>query len=256
MKLHCVTLTGADDSTDINGLVELSQRYDFVEWGILFSPSKAGRPRFPSEGWLKRMAMTREIRESARLSAHLCGKAVQDLIDDLAEQEKFWFFELDADWLNSNFRRVQMNFNAKRSNLTNKQVDMIASDWQELFDGVLITQDNPANAALNDRLQAQIHSQCGAIRFHDILHDASGGLGKRPGTWPAPIAGVLNGYAGGIGPDNVIETLEALEQIVGRGHIWIDMEASLRDAEDAFDLPAIDRMLQEIESTGRTRGWI
>jgi hypothetical protein len=33
MNLHTVTITGADDSTDINELVALSAVFPFVEWG-------------------------------------------------------------------------------------------------------------------------------------------------------------------------------------------------------------------------------
>ncbi|MHB1675039.1 MAG: hypothetical protein ACYCSP_12405 [Acidobacteriaceae bacterium] len=37
MKLETVTITGADDSTDIVELAELSEEFPFVEWGILIS---------------------------------------------------------------------------------------------------------------------------------------------------------------------------------------------------------------------------
>lgn len=50
--LERVTITGADDSTDISQLVELSQEFPFVEWGILVSRRSEGGPRFPSREWI------------------------------------------------------------------------------------------------------------------------------------------------------------------------------------------------------------
>ncbi len=47
MKIDKVTLTGADDSVRPAELVEISQQYPLVEWGILFSKSQQGTARFP-----------------------------------------------------------------------------------------------------------------------------------------------------------------------------------------------------------------
>ena len=47
-----VTVTGADDSVDVDGLIDLSKEFPFVEFGILLSKSSAGSARFPSGLWL------------------------------------------------------------------------------------------------------------------------------------------------------------------------------------------------------------
>ena len=48
MKLHTVTITGTDDSTNMADLVALSREFPFVEWAILVSESHEGGFRFPT----------------------------------------------------------------------------------------------------------------------------------------------------------------------------------------------------------------
>jgi hypothetical protein len=42
-----------------------------------------------------------------------------------------------------------------------------------------------------------------------IIHDGSGGSGKRPTNWPSPYPGLNCGYAGGIAPANIADYLQA-----------------------------------------------
>ena len=51
--LDRLTITGPDDKTDIDTLLQLSQYYPFVEWAILYSPTRQGSERYPSEEWRK-----------------------------------------------------------------------------------------------------------------------------------------------------------------------------------------------------------
>jgi len=91
--INKVTITGADDSVTPQMLIQLSQEYPFVEWGILVSFMRNGyaRNRFPTKKWLE------ELREQIRLlkkvdsktnwglhqpqlSLHLCGKMVESTL--------------------------------------------------------------------------------------------------------------------------------------------------------------------------------
>ena len=48
IKLKCVTMTGADEDTDISRMIYLSRRYPFVEWGVLISATRSGQQnRYP-----------------------------------------------------------------------------------------------------------------------------------------------------------------------------------------------------------------
>ena len=73
------------------------------------------------------------------------------------------------------------------------------------------------------------------------LYDCSGGRGKVPNTWPRTDQDRLVGYAGGIGPENV---LDVLDQIPSTNY-WIDMETHVR-TNDIFDLDKCLSVLKQV----------
>ena len=70
-----VTLTGADDATDIARMADLSARYP-VEWGLLFAPVHQGAGRFPSFDFVAKLIE----RGAIRFSAHLCGGHAREVV--------------------------------------------------------------------------------------------------------------------------------------------------------------------------------
>ena len=69
-----------------------------------------------------------------------------------------------------------------------------------------------------------------------------------PFSWPRAPLNTRIGYAGGIGPENVIEVLGGIGP-VGDG-TWIDMESRVRDAEDRFDLNKVWVVLDKVAAMG------
>ena len=65
--LSCVTFTGVDDSADVTRICDISSECAEVEWGVLFHPDRAGRPRYASHKWINKLqdAVTRRKSESA-----------------------------------------------------------------------------------------------------------------------------------------------------------------------------------------------
>src|SRR5678815_1000900 len=104
--LDRVTLTGADDSTDIKALLALAEEHPFVEWGLLFSVSHQGQPRYPSREWVERLM--EEMPEDLKLSAHVCGRMVRDFVLRGAAPTGLF------DWLQTIdiFERWQLNFHS------------------------------------------------------------------------------------------------------------------------------------------------
>src|SRR5271163_2680763 len=92
-----VTLTGADDATDIARMADLSARYP-VEWGLLFAPAHQGSGRFPSLDFVGKLIE----RGGMRLSAHLCGGHAREVVSRGACDEL-------ASVLAGNFDRAQIN---------------------------------------------------------------------------------------------------------------------------------------------------
>jgi hypothetical protein len=263
LKLAHITLTGADDTTSIDDLLEISRTYPLVEWGILLSSKSMGNGRYPNAEWIKDLSHATydnifgPRKGRAKFAAHLCGPTMRSFMKTSTVADDTWtqIHGISEQRFNSLFSRAQINFNAIREKFTDKNLIDMLEGWYETADGNLITQHNDNNTGVWKPLQAY-EMENGALKAHQILHDASGGLGHLPDSWQKPIAGVLNGYAGGISPDNVIATLEDLETIVGEGFTWIDMESSLRDDQDRFCIDTVKRTLDIACTAADKRGWI
>ncbi|MEM7003727.1 MAG: hypothetical protein AAF529_23280 [Pseudomonadota bacterium] len=216
MKPHIryTTLTGADDSVHPSDLLKLSERFRRVEFGILFSESRTGQPRYPTAEWVWWLL---DHSDQLQLSAHLCGKS---LTRYASNADKYW-----NQVLHGGFKRIQLNMNWQRMDASvrrcismriweNPQIQYIVQYNQANHDAFKYFADAP-NVA--------------------ILFDASGGRGTEIGRLPRPIPGYFCGYAGGLSPQNIDQKVRELESVVGPGATWLDMETGVRTKE-RFDL--------------------
>ena len=186
MKLERMTVTGADNETNIRGMSQLSEEYPFLEWGILF-PSSGGS-RFPTSDWVR------------NLSAHLCGSDLDVALENKCK------VNLDA------FQRIQLNFHG----LNYFQLVMKSVTDTEM---TLFTLEQFLKAVSNKKVIFQfdgvndgwIYNYLDNGDFPNIqyLFDTSSGAGILPGTFPMPYKGVTCGFAGGIGPDNIESVIES-----------------------------------------------
>lgn len=177
--MPAITLTGVDDATDLDAAMDLtsSRQPGLVEWGVLYSTSNAGSPRYPSRSAIERIARLCESLVDAPFALHICGRSVTDFIasrDHVSE-------------IATAFARVQINFVAPKHDLVELR-RLIERNPRRTF----ITQRNTANFNLWPAF-ADLHN-------HAYLFDASGGRGVRGRAWPAGILGARCGWAGGLGP--------------------------------------------------------
>lgn len=199
-----ITFTGADEETDIAGMMELAALYP-IEWGILLSPARQGnQPRYPRLGYIYKL-----FGLPLRLSAHLCGGYSDSL---LADSETIFDGYLPY------FRRVQIN-TAHRGIDTSRLAEWATSIDEELMPILQCRGPFP-----DDNVDVQ------------WLFDASGGRGIAPASWPEPghNPDALRGYAGGLNPDNVGAAVAAIG--AKDDSYWIDMETGVRDENDRFSL--------------------
>jgi hypothetical protein len=210
MRLSHLTLTGADDAVDPAALAQLSTEFPLIEWGLLLSAEYEGRPRFPSGAW--REAFFRAA-PGARCAAHVCGVG---LLRAVARQA-----------LLGPYGRMQLNFEASR--LPAGLLDDLVRA-RRVGGPVWITQHNEANRGVHGLFDLGT-----APPRHAVLFDESGGRGLRPSGWPAALPDIDCGYAGGLGPENLVTELPRIAAAAGRRLTWIDMEGGLRTG-DRFDL--------------------
>ncbi len=233
--LNRVTLTGADDSVEVGALRDLSEKYPFVEWGILISKNSRGKPRFPSTEWMEKLALAESHHATLLLSGHLCGKWVRDVC------KCDWGFladrELSDIW--SMFTRFQLNFSPYVKKIdTSLFMESLRRRGPARVQQYIFQLKN-----LNAHF-VEIAARNGVSA--STLFDQSGGRGVLPGEWPeVPKTGVYCGYSGGLGPDNLQAQLSAISAVCGPGPIWIDAETQVRsDDDEQFDLKKVEDFLK------------
>ncbi len=219
MKLTRVTITGADDAVSHQALVELSQEYGFVEWGILMSPKRFGEPRYPSTKWVMGLQSTGLV---PRCSYHMCGEFSRRTMGG------------DPTMVPRGIKRMQLNG----------------------FSGYVLPCLLAAEGAPEVEFILQCSSEVSllhAISLHNgqpnivPLWDPSGGLGRsfmESGVWypHGKNLGVPSGYAGGINEHNIEDTIASLSNGTGEP-FWIDLETGAR-TENRFDLDKVRRILK------------
>ncbi len=209
-KPEFITFTGVDDRTPLNDLIALSARYP-IEWGVLMSLSSMGSAqRFPGLPRLREIA-TISHTPAIRFAAHLCGS-----------------------WA----RTASVGI-----------VPVLPVALRGVYGRVQVNHLPPAPRGL-DTFQSAIETPCiGQFMtgpFPDSptrwLFDPSAGAGIRPTVWPRHSGRGSVGFAGGIGPDNV---LDVIGEIDCSGPYWIDMETKVRKNE-WFDVDLCQRVCEAV----------
>lgn len=223
-----VTITGADDSINPKKLLELSEKYPFVEWGILVSKKHFGSYRFPTIDWLKKLGDFWNGTWMG-LSCHLCGYYVRELVtgNNIARDELGYLWHM--------FDRVQINFHAEVHQFGYEMFDAIKINNTKEF----IFQYDSVNDFIVKKAKENGVDNC------SVLFDTSGGAGVLPGNWQKPLDWVKCGYAGGISPENIESQILLINSIVGETETWIDMETHVRSNNDSlFDLNKVEKCLE------------
>ena len=198
-----ITFTGLDDRTDLDEVDYLTTHYP-IEIGILYS-LKNRDARYPSKQTVAEACQYRFIK-----SLHLCGQAARDFVELRLPQD------IDLE----NFTRVQVN-----GSMVPKNVCDVFYDLYRTF----IIEQQHGNHEFDNRLNQ--------------LYDPSGGSGTIPSECPKlPNDGRLYGYAGGMGPDTVIDYLQMIDAELGARY-WIDMESNVR-TNGWFDLGKVRKVCE------------
>jgi len=225
--ISITTVTGADDSTNINRMVELSAKYEKTEWGILVSGKSEGYGRFPSRNWQKELfAAWKESPIS--LSAHFCGAFVRNVCSgnwDVLEEIPYQMFS-----------RIQLNFHGYVHKITDVQKFSDGFKDPRLKNVEFIFQiDNVNNRVLEIAKDSGINAY--------PLFDLSGGAGRLPDSWPLAIG--YSGYAGGLSAENLAKQLPLIEKAARNNNFWIDAETKLRTDDDSeLNMEFVEKYLE------------
>lgn len=238
------TMTGADESVKPRELLELAREFPFVEFGILVSQTKTGEhSRYPSNLWMRDLYKVAS-NNPMNLSLHVCGALSRDLLKGSVT------IIGEMGYLLPMFTRMQLNFNSQYCDMDFDMMIHAMCDVNKMF-LFQVNDNNKSDLVLKVR-------EAGLNAFP--LFDASGGKGVSPKEWPEILKDPENGlplycgYAGGLGPDNIMSELVKINNTVNDelAEIWVDMEQAIRSNNDEkFDLEKVVAVLKEIQDYTR-----
>lgn len=212
MNIKYCTFTGIDKLTDISRVVNMSKEFPFIEWGVLYSPTKCySSERYPFPEFILKFIETISL-YNINCSIHFCGNSINNIIKE-NEYEK----EL-LNLINKLQYRVQLNFNQKIQNI---DLDQLLKVLQQYPNIQFITQHNKSNLTVYKKFSKH-------LKRYSVLFDSSGGRGVEFSKIHMPFKGLFCGYAGGLGPDNLKSELKLISLAAQNNNIWIDMESNIR----------------------------
>ena len=226
MNLNKVTISGADNAISHGDMLDLQNKYPFVEWGILVSKKRMGEPRYPTLQWIH------DLPPELNISLHLCGEVVRDFVNNPTHEALietrgiFW-------------QRTQLNFSFKDSIDFTGRLTKIAMIAEASPGRAIVLAYNKGNKMTLDMFIARRYVVPVDIHF---LYDSSGGRGTEIKTFHKPLCN-YTGYAGGINPDNIGDILKTLSEMDDDSNIWIDMESGVR-TNNMLDLVKVESVLK------------
>jgi hypothetical protein len=218
-----VTFTGLDDCVDLGRVIELSTRYP-IEWGILFGGiGNHISNRFPSMETVNKILELKDLaNRSLRLSAHFCKNYSDIILRNNFIRRLFMDVSYDdVVRVGKRFTRIQLN--SGRYNLDNVKSFMNDVDREVIIQS-----------------RSKVFPSSDILCKVSCLHDLSGGKGIIGKHFPVQTLDWV-GYAGGIGPDNVLDILGMIDA----HSFWIDMESGVR-TDDWLDLDKCELVCKKI----------
>ena len=229
MKLKFITFSGANEFTDVDVLHRLcvSGLGNKVEAGIQVSGKKAsfGSARY----WWLQMLYQNFKCETCNFALHLNQDWAENFCDGAPSAELSEFLG----WKNSRqepfFGRVQLNFRIGREKTPD--VDCLLASMRKYPDVRFIFSYNADNAGFIHKIYNT------GVKF-DCLYDNSHGEGIEADHYAPPVFdNVLQGYSGGISPENVVSVLNKISQSVSADReIFIDAEGKLKGHDGHFSI--------------------
>lgn len=222
MKLKIITCSGTNEYTDIRDLVDLLTEYPIAEAGIQTSSIKCSfaTPRFE---WIHHLAAyLYEKKQIINLALHMNQDWVENFCFGIIAPELEDILNLSDYQGNKLIKRIQLNFKIGREKTP--EIETLVSTIKKFPEQRFILSYNSSNA----ELIRQIYER--QIMF-DNLFDASFGAGIIPSERPQPtFTDRLQGYAGGLGTDNIYGELSKIANHVSPAtEIYIDAQGKLEN---------------------------
>lgn len=234
MYLRKITCSDPREFNSIEDIVSLTQISPLVEIAVQAHPSKMLRS-MPRHKWFNMLIMeSQSMPRPMNLALHVNNEWAYSLCNGtIPEILKDWFVLYHPDTLTPTIKRIQINMPQSATyNFNPYKLAKIISDFP----------DKEFIMQYNGRTRYCVYSLYSTKAKFSVLFDESGGNGITPTKWHTPKYRRHSvGYAGGFGPDNVVENLNkindmslSMETKNQNLSIWIDAEGKLK-TDDKFD---------------------
>lgn len=243
-EIKYVTCSGTNETTNRYQLMNLLSIFPLAEIGVQVSAEQClQKPgRLP---WLYALS-TLVTQEKLGINAalHVNNGWVADLGQGIVAPELLELMRLKGIDGKPFFQRIQLNFKIGREQTPDlmKLGNLITDFPQHRF----VLSYNDSNKPLIEQLYER-------GREFDLLYDSSFGKGIAPSSRPAPVwPCVLQGYAGGIGPDNVALVLDEIyanwQKKPNYAGVFVDAQRCLEDEDGHFDLRKCADYLRAVDA--------
>ena len=244
LEIKYVTCSGTNETTNRYQLMNLLSIFPLAEIGVQVSAEQClQKPgRLP---WLYALS-TLVTQEKLGINAalHVNNGWVADLGQGIIAPELLELMKLTGIDGKPFFQRIQLNFKVGRE----KTPDLIALSR--------LMADFPQHRFIlsyNDSNKSVIEQLYERGREFDLLYDGSFGKGISPDSRPAPVwPCVLQGYAGGIGPDNVAQVLDEIyaswQKKPNYAGVFVDAQRRLEDENGHLDLRKCADYLRAVDA--------
>jgi len=232
MKLRYITCSDPRENNSVKSIIDLAHR-PYVEIGVQCHPSQMSEG-MPRNVWFNKLL--HEANQGARLNLAIhinCEWADSICAKGVIPDTVLKWMQIEFDYSHPLIRRIQLNMpKATAKNISAEALAKIIHDFPE-HEFILQYNTNTKEAV------EKLHKT--GAKF-SLLFDASGGNGKSPESWQAPIYKTHPmGYSGGMSPYNVFPNLQAIDKLVPDNEsIWIDAEGKLKSQTLFEEKPQFD----------------
>lgn len=232
MKLRYVTCSDPREHNSIKSIIDLGH-LQHAEIAVQCHPSKMS-DGMPRNIWFNELLYSVNQLFRFNLAIHINAEWANDIcVNGKIPDTVLKWIQIEKSYNNPLIKRIQLNM--PEVTARNINADKLAKIIHDFKKTEFIFQYNIRTKSAIEKMHIT------GVPF-SILFDASGGNGVSPERWEEPpYDNHPTGYSGGLGPENVIRNINAINKIVApETEIWIDAEGKLKtptlfNAKPMFD---------------------
>lgn len=220
MKIRYITCSDLRECVPHDDAVNLLRISPRAELGIQAHPKdmEHGQPRHV---WMEKLVKISEFADGPlNIAVHVNYNWCTDMCNGVVAPElRKWLDSQNRNNGAPTIRRWQLNIGFGTGRLDEEKIARLVEEYRDREWIFPFNKNTAENIAVLKRA---------GVPF-SLLFDASGGAGRSPDSWRAPVYDdIPQGYSGGLGPDNVRDNLDRISAVVPiEREIWIDAEGRL-----------------------------